>query len=57
MVNRLFQLALALPLVSLGAVNAQQPSNSVPLAQRIAHTDPAKFRHLPSVHNGAGPRD
>jgi mannose-6-phosphate isomerase-like protein (cupin superfamily) len=26
-----------------------------PLPQRIAHTDPAKFRHLQSVHAGAGP--
>jgi mannose-6-phosphate isomerase-like protein (cupin superfamily) len=57
MVKRLFQLALALPLVTLSGVNAQQPSPSVPLAQRIAHTDPSKFRHMPSVHNGAGPMD
>src|SRR5436190_18011663 len=25
-----------------------------PLASRIAHTDPARFRHSPSVHGGAG---
>lgn len=28
-----------------------------PLAERIAHTDPTRFRHMPSVHNGAGPMD
>src|ERR1700761_9169227 len=27
----------------------------VPLAERIAHTDPAKMRRMPSVHNGSGP--
>jgi len=27
----------------------------VPLAERIAHTDPAKMRPMPSVHNGSGP--
>jgi mannose-6-phosphate isomerase-like protein (cupin superfamily) len=27
----------------------------VPLAERIAHTDPAKFRLQPSVHSGSGP--
>jgi len=28
-----------------------------PLAARIAHTDPAKFRHSPAVHNGPGALD
>jgi mannose-6-phosphate isomerase-like protein (cupin superfamily) len=28
-----------------------------PLASRIAHTDPAKFRHLTAVHDGAGTMD
>src|SRR6266567_1087160 len=28
-----------------------------PLAARIAHTDPAKFRHSPSVHGGPGALD
>jgi mannose-6-phosphate isomerase-like protein (cupin superfamily) len=31
--------------------------NSPPLSQRIAHTDPAKYQHLASVHNGSGPMD
>jgi mannose-6-phosphate isomerase-like protein (cupin superfamily) len=29
----------------------------LPLSERIAHTDPSKYRHLPSVHNGSGPMD
>jgi mannose-6-phosphate isomerase-like protein (cupin superfamily) len=41
---------LALPIASL----AQDAS---PLAQRIAHTDAAKYKHLTSVHNGSGPMD
>jgi mannose-6-phosphate isomerase-like protein (cupin superfamily) len=40
----LFVIASALP------VSAKDP-----MPQRIAHTDPAKFRHLQSVHAGAGP--
>ncbi|MDQ1470899.1 MAG: hypothetical protein QOJ99_2379 [Bryobacterales bacterium] len=28
-----------------------------PLANRIAHTDPAKFHHSPAVHDGAGSLD
>jgi mannose-6-phosphate isomerase-like protein (cupin superfamily) len=28
-----------------------------PLANRISHTDPAKFRHSPAVHDGAGSLD
>lgn len=28
-----------------------------PLASRIAHTDPTKFRHSPAVHNGPGALD
>ena len=59
MVNRFIQMALVLPLLSSLAVRAQQSasSSSVPLAQRIAHTDPAKYHHMASVHNGAGPMD
>ena len=30
---------------------------TLPLAQRIAHTDPARFRPSPSVHGGAGKLD
>ena len=29
----------------------------VPLAQRIAHADPAKYRHIPAVHAGPGARE
>ena len=62
MVKISFRIALALPLLSLAGARAQQntpaaASPSVPLAQRIAHTDPAKYHHMPSVHNGAGPMD
>jgi hypothetical protein len=28
-----------------------------PLAFRIAHTDPARYRHSPSVHGGPGALD
>jgi len=31
--------------------------NNVPLTERIAHTDPAKYQHLTAVHNGSGPMD
>jgi mannose-6-phosphate isomerase-like protein (cupin superfamily) len=34
---------------------AQQPSQQQSLSQRISHTDPAKYRPLKSVHDGAGP--
>src|SRR4051812_38381203 len=27
----------------------------IPLAERIAHTDPAKYNQAASVHNGSGP--
>jgi mannose-6-phosphate isomerase-like protein (cupin superfamily) len=43
-----------LPLLST-VVCAQQATAHLPLAQRIAHTDPAKYQNMPSVHNGAGP--
>jgi mannose-6-phosphate isomerase-like protein (cupin superfamily) len=36
---------------------ASVTSQALPLAQRIAHTDPAKFRPSPSVHGGAGKLD
>jgi hypothetical protein len=58
MVKRAFRIALVLPLLSLAGARAQQStpasSPSVPVAQRIAHTNPAKYHHMPSVHNGAG---
>src|ERR1700752_3706374 len=31
--------------------------NNVPLTERIAHTDSAKYQHLTSVHNGSGSMD
>ena len=56
MLTRSTKLALVLSLLTAAGAQAQQPS-SVPIAERIAHTDPAKFKHMPSVHNGAGPMD
>ena len=44
-------------LVSLVSYAASAQTSHAPIAQRIAHTDPAKFKHMPSVHNGAGPMD
>ena len=56
MLKRSMQVALVLLLPAAVAAYGQQPP-STPIAQRIAHTDPAKFKHMPSVHNGAGPMD
>jgi mannose-6-phosphate isomerase-like protein (cupin superfamily) len=36
------------------AAEALLASNNIPLAREIAHTDPATFRHLTAVHDGAG---
>lgn len=36
---------------------ASPAQDSSQLAQRIAHTDPTKYKHLTSVHNGSGPMD
>jgi mannose-6-phosphate isomerase-like protein (cupin superfamily) len=50
--------ALLLAVFSAASALAQSSPLSkshVPLAQRIAHTDPAKFTVRPAVHNGAGP--
>lgn len=44
--------ALALGLLAFMPTVAREP-----LASRIVHTDPAKFRHNPAVHNGAGALD
>jgi mannose-6-phosphate isomerase-like protein (cupin superfamily) len=42
---------LAIPIASVA-------QNSTPqLARRIAHTDPSRYQHLTSVHNGSGPMD
>jgi mannose-6-phosphate isomerase-like protein (cupin superfamily) len=56
MLKRSLQFTLVLSLLSAAGAQSQQLS-SIPIAKRIAHTDPAKFRHMPSVHNGAGPMD
>jgi mannose-6-phosphate isomerase-like protein (cupin superfamily) len=32
-------------------------SSATPLAERIAHADPAKYQHLSAVHDGAGSMD
>jgi len=44
-------------IVLLFACVASAQATHAPLAERIAHTDPTRFRHMPSVHNGAGPMD
>src|SRR5436190_10299455 len=57
------RLAIAVlgPVLSIAARVAQQPAPNpaanplrVPLAQRIAHTDPSRYRPSPSVHGGPG---
>jgi mannose-6-phosphate isomerase-like protein (cupin superfamily) len=53
MLKRLSQATLIVALFTAVTAQAQQ----TPLAQRIAHTDPAKYTHQASVHNGAGPMD
>lgn len=40
--------------IALMRVSAQGPAAAGALAQRIAHTDPAAYRQLSSVHGGAG---
>jgi mannose-6-phosphate isomerase-like protein (cupin superfamily) len=57
-----FMLALALAAPGVAIVAAQQPAapaaaTPATLAQRIAHTDPTKFRPSPRVHDGAGQLD
>ena len=53
MLKKALQIAVFLPLLGAVAALAQQ----APIGERIAHTDPARYRHMPSVHNGAGPMD
>ena len=61
MVGRLLMIALSLPLAASAAAPPRQltPPNKpdMPLADRIAHTDPARYRHIPAVHNGPGAMD
>ena len=33
------------------------PAGAIPLADRIGHSDPAHFRHIENVHDGAGSMD
>jgi len=60
MKNAMLAGAMAAALVSGGLVSAQRagapaaPTQRVALAQRIVHTDPAKARPSPAVHDGAG---
>jgi len=51
------KMILPITLVSLVTYAASAQTSHAPIAQRIAHTDPAKFQHMSSVHNGAGPMD
>ncbi|MEO7691828.1 MAG: cupin domain-containing protein, partial [Sphingomonas sp.] len=46
--------ALIAPMLSIAAAGAQSVPPAKPLAQRIGHTDPSKYRHLEAVHDGAG---
>ena len=49
---------LLLPLAWMTAApRAQQASAASTLAERIAHTDPSKYRRSPAVHGGAGQLD
>ncbi len=61
MFKKSFQITFAMTLLIPMALRAQQSGSasttSIPIAQRIAHTEPAKYRHMAAVHNGAGPMD
>lgn len=59
MLNRLLTLAIVLPVACAMAPAQRGPFAAAepPLAQRIGHTDPAKYRHLTAVHEGAGTMD
>jgi uncharacterized cupin superfamily protein len=46
--------AALLTLALAGTAGAQQASAPRPLAERIGHTDPARYRQLSKVHDGAG---
>jgi mannose-6-phosphate isomerase-like protein (cupin superfamily) len=60
MKNVFLAAALMVGLIGGGMASAQRgapaaaPGQKLPLAQRIAHTDPAKARPSPAVHDGAG---
>jgi mannose-6-phosphate isomerase-like protein (cupin superfamily) len=46
-----------LSVLALGALTFIPIAAREPLASRIAHTDPSRFRHSPAVHGGAGALD
>jgi uncharacterized cupin superfamily protein len=46
--------AALLTLAWTGAATAQQAPAPRPLAERIGHTDPSRYRQLSKVHDGAG---
>jgi mannose-6-phosphate isomerase-like protein (cupin superfamily) len=64
--KKLFLAVVLTPLVVMQALilaqrgappQTTQDPMTLPLAERIAHTDPARFRPSPSVHRGAGQLD
>ncbi len=61
MVKKLLAIVLSLPLAAAAAPPGRQLTPPVrpdmPIAQRIGHTDPARYRHIPAVHNGPGAMD
>jgi mannose-6-phosphate isomerase-like protein (cupin superfamily) len=46
-----------LSVLALGTLTFLPVAGREPLASRIAHSDPARFRHSPAVHGGAGALD
>ena len=58
MLKNIFAIAILLPAASaMAPAQRSAPAAKLPLAQRIGHTDPAKYRHLTAVHGGAGTMD
>ena len=54
--NKMLFAVASIAAMLVGGLLAQQGENTqnLPLAQRIAHTDPSKYRPSPSVHGGPG---
>ena len=61
MVKGLLTIISIFPLMTGVATLAEQSAPAsqpaAPLAQRITHTDPARYRHVTAMHNGAGSMD
>ena len=61
MTKRLLIVVMSIVAMMAGALLAQQgaPANAqkLPLAERIAHTTPEKYRASPAVHGGPGQLD